>query len=209
MQRALTSHQGPQGTRGRVEEVGGQALRHLLVRSDPYPRARCVRSICPLDGAPEAPRPAPTRPSSQGACRVQARQASQQAATQPTQPHQHQQPLHPLLAKQKEEGCRSQCYGDHHNYEWYCTRCDMAIMANHKHHNHQDQDHYHQDQDNSQHAGLRRDPSIWRSPADPPTPVETNILVGMQGMRKHHTCSNKLTSTMGGWWWGIRTLSWW
>ena len=164
VQRALTSHQGPQGTRGRVEEVGGQALRHLLVRSDPYPRARCGRSTCPLGGAPEDPRPAPTRPSSQGSsgtrasARVQARQASQQAATQPTQPQQHQQPLHPLLAKQKEEGCRSQCYGDHHNYEWYCTRCDMAIMANHNHLNHQDHDHNHQDQDNSQHAGPEKRP---------------------------------------------------
>ena len=168
VQRALSSHQGPQGTRGRVEEVGGQALRHLLVRSDPYPRARCGRSTCPLGGAPEAPRPAPTRPSSQGSsgarasARVQARQASQasqasQGAATQTAQTQHQ-PLHPLLAKQKEEGCRSQCYGDHHNYEWYCARCDMAIMTNYNHQNHQGQDHNHQDQDHSQHGGPERRP---------------------------------------------------
>ena len=181
MQRALNSHQGPQGTRGRVEEVGGQALRHLLVKSDPYPRDRCGRPTCPLGGAPEA-RPAPTRPSSQGSsgtrasARLQARQASQQPVIQPSQPvQQPQQPVHPLVAKQKEKGCMSRCYGDHHNYEWYCTRCDMAIIANHNHHNHEGQNHHNQDQDNQQGGPQRRPKYLGESCRSPHTRGDQHV----------------------------------
>jgi hypothetical protein len=71
LQRALTSHQGPRGTLGRVEEVGGAALKTLLVRSDPFRRARCGRPACPLGGAPATPAPSsqgrPSRASAQGA----------------------------------------------------------------------------------------------------------------------------------------------
>jgi hypothetical protein len=167
LQRALTSHQGPRGTMGRVEEVGGAALKTLLVRSDPFRRARCGRPACPLGGAPAAPAPSrqgrPSRASAQGAAgtrassRIRDQRSSQpaggtsapsqqpRAASQPTgtsassssQPVQQPQPeqqIHPALCEQATRGCSCSCYATHHNYEWSCTRCDLAILQHQRDH---------------------------------------------------------------------------
>jgi hypothetical protein len=106
LQRALTSHQGPRGTMGRVEEVGGASLKVLLVRSDPFRRARCGRRACPLGGAPAEPTaPAastaqgrPSRASAQGASgsrassRLRDQRASQPASSTSTAPSQLPRP---------------------------------------------------------------------------------------------------------------------
>lgn len=210
VQKALDTHQGPQGTRGTVDEVGTITIRSMFAKSDPFPRQRCGRPECPLGGAcrpasttgPAAAAPGSTPGSagdntstsgagSLGPEEPAAEQSSQPGATR-TLPHrarmavfggssrvrlpadhhvggdnesstaagpsvpppqdttttatttsvpaqQHHQ--HPILQKQGEKGCRGACYLQHHNYEWYCVRCDLAIMQQHQQQQHQHQQH--------------------------------------------------------------------
>jgi len=44
----LESWDRPDGIRVRVQEDGGQQLKNILVRQDPFPKTNCGRERCPI-----------------------------------------------------------------------------------------------------------------------------------------------------------------